>query len=774
MNLENSSNPGESDVEKSNQCRSCSQIFSNTLSRKDHEIHHLEMAYMCPEDCLFMFLDFRKLQSHCERAHNVYLEKFDEVKYRVKSKKPQERKEGVSHRKDSKSSSASVTKETNAQNMNRKPNKRLPERDRSADRWNFKRHVGSQRKHTGLRSNVIWTRCKWYKRAFNSKAQRYNHVMHHNEMMYACPCGYHFENFNVLYNHSLVEHQELLGDDYEKMCRVKTASDNNGCLSETVESPVEDHDVAPLNTDSIDEDGSRGIVSDRQLERNPTGNLPMLKNSGIQHGEVEQERLELRSGDKEVIQGPFYVGGILSVPQCQVVLPTQPMEDVPSDAANCPCAGIDTSNICNRIVRILEKPVSVNEIIKKLAGPISVKDLMEFLEGPVFGKCNMEVGGGKTPDTCSVRIEGEPITMDDIVSDITSEEKKQGNTDETTFTREKNNNTNGTPEKRGEKVKKKTQRWTQIQPCLQASKKRKVKIICPMCARTFANMSQRNEHLEHHDEMRYRCPDFCGFQFEDFVSLRSHYRRTHRAKVPPNLEEKSRMYRKKKTLVAQHKKQRKKPRNRQEVTIGNNAYSCGTTATRSNTPRPGYCSVRVVEGVFSSNATVTVQETSVPREETCSTSPDHISVARRCITGRLHRYRFSFQPVPVTKTNCICGSHVHSGDSSDDNDDITRPVSRPVVEIDLENVQEVNRMATNQSLESQSNNGGNNDMEDFMSDTDNSGLVDETVNNIIQRLSETDDEDTETITAEDERCENKPLILKTSNLSADCRYYNIR
>ena len=712
--LENGSS-NDSEDKKSTQCRFCHRTFANFVSRRHHEIHHSEMTYKCPTGCPFMFLDFCNLQSHCKETHNVYLKKSDGIKCRIK---------------------------------------RLRNLIKS-----LKRDPKRQRAHSA-KIKVIWPRCKWCKRAFKSKILRDNHEADHSQMRYSCSCGYYFENYSRLYRHSAVKHAELLDDDYERKCSVASTSEYSDYGNETMQ--VEDYSMAALGIGITENNSIPDPASDDHQALNLSGNMVMLTNPTTPSGEVAPDIPVFISGGIEAIQSPLYVKGIISVPQQQVhkyfegSVPSQVASQDSLGTPNNHTSETDGSNLCNEIVKIIDRPVAINEIVKMLAGPISVKHLIQVLKGPVFENCNMEIGEGITPGSCNVRIEGDAVAMNDFVSEIGSSENQQHNVKNGTVCNSEEVGGKNDRKNSGFPAKKKPKRKRMMEPCLQRSKKRRKKVKCSICKRPFKSIGHRNYHLEHHAEMRYRCPDFCGFQFEDFAKLRVHYQNTHRAKLSIKLEKKCRLHTSKKRSVGPSE-QRK---------LRNNLKDHDSSTTGRSSWLQGNCSVRVAEGEFNSNATVTIEEGSVP------SSRDRESSARRCFTGRLHRYKFLLKPEPDTNATHDYGPIAKIDDFEVD-DEISRPgsrpLSRPIFELELENVQDVNRKDMGQS--SESGRSVDNDTEDFISEMGDIELGDETVSNILHRLNGTEEADVPQAETSEE---NKPFILQASNLSYDCRYYNFR
>ena len=68
-------------------------------------------------------------------------------------------------------------------------------------------------------------------------------------------------------------------------------------------------------------------------------------------------------------------------------------------------------------------------------------------------------------------------------------------------------------------------------PAVKRAKERKRRIsshlTCDFCSRKFKKIKERDFHIDHHDEMMYRCPKPCGHEFILFKRLQQHSRDNH-------------------------------------------------------------------------------------------------------------------------------------------------------------------------------------------------------------------------------------------------------
>ena len=246
-------------------------------------------------------------------------------------------------------------------------------------------------------------------------------------------------------------------------------------------------------------------------------------------------------------------------------------------------------------------------------------------------------------------------------------------------------------------------RWKRTLTCLETPKRRKRLSKCPLCLRQFTFQTARDKHVRNHDKMVYRCPAPCLYQFIDFKTFQRHYSDRHKEKLSIKSEKKFRLDKTMKLSVAVNKYGTKRKNH-----LSGGQERCPSPRTR-NFVGSYACSLRIAEGQVRKKTRVVLEEGTIPCAVECLT--ENTSFTKRCVAGRLHRYRLTLEPEPLN-------SHVQAPgvavvESSAAEVDFRRPRSRPVIELDLEDVEEIN---DNTGTVSQFwNESGNNEDQDEVS-----------------------------------------------------------
>ena len=667
------------------------------------------------------------------------------------------------------------------------------------------------------RGRVAWPKCGLCGRSFRTTTKKGSHEASHDQMKYCCPCGYCFETFYLLYTHSAFKHKKSLNDGYEKRCRIQN-------------DPAHDDVCAKTPEGSVSLKGSLGPV--KQL---------------ISHNGTETMEHPMNVSDTvSITHGTVYNCYTLLEDGSMPMNSQNRTADVSvTGTDNCRSEN-DRTGLCDDLKKIMESHVSINEIVKMLAGPVSVSDLVNILKGPVFGNCSMKIGNGKVPGTCSVRIEGNPVSSHDAVNttgctrlDRTEQaplpdDASEGTESSLLSTCDTFIIDEGDPQSDhdSDKIEKCTMSHKRKRPrrkienCLEFPKRKRSKrnyLKCPLCDRLFASIASRNIHIKNHDQMRYMCLEKkCRSLFGEFVKLHIHYRKGQKSQLPDNRERQCRIkqapvsirsgvntgseLKKRLSFSGSHIVQKEKhqlPGNsnvqkessslssnsnkgREQLSLPSSSNVCTGTS-----PFPGNCSIRIAASDVSDNAAVRSEESSVScncekriqdgrlsgNHESCAASTMTVTKGR-CLTGRLHRYKFLIEQ----RTNV---AHVYSPVVNDDTEEIQRPLSRPVVELDLHNVLEQDTMSSNviQAEETRTvRNIDNDDEVTEMETAENFEIDDTTVSNILHTLStdNTSNSDAREIidltTENTSEVETKPRIMleSSSSTQSDCRYYNIR
>ena len=419
---------------------------------------------------------------------------------------------------------------------------------------------------------------------------------------------------------------------------------------------------------------------------------------------------------------------------------------------------------------IVEGPIPMN-MFRQFSNPISVTEIKKLLNSLTSGKWSMKIENNKKPGTCSVRIEGDLVSVRHIVDNSfpradencekdTTKSKKDGvkrhvykrkktpqnipvtmekrypicpkefenlvsqahrgaqHKDKRTTSHgvdlENYRKTNSCRTSRGnvkDSVPPATKkRWKRTLTCLETPKRRKCLSKCPLCFRRFTFKTVRDKHVRNHDKMKYRCPAPCLYQFIDFKTFQRHYNDRHRGKLSIKSEKKFRLDKTMKLSVAVDRygiKRKNQLSHRQE--------RCPSPRTR-NFVGNCTCSLRVAEGQVKKNTRVVLEEGTIPCAVECLA--ENTSFTKRCVAGRLHRYRLTLEQEPLNSDVQVPGTVAENNSTEVD---FRRPRSRPVIELDLEDVQEIN---------------DNSGMSQFWNESANDDDHDEVSNEITEEIRE--------------------------------------
>ena len=167
-------------------CNLCKRKFTNVERRQHHETHHNEMIYKC--FCGNMFLKSKPLISHSYHSHGILLSERQCYKYGVKKEVPKLR----------------VVKNT------------------ATNRWSSSL-TQSVRGKSGSQHTSRWNgkKCHLCNRRFVSTFNTLYHIAHHRQMTYKCPCGNQFMYFRRLKQHALDTHKVAIPDKDESHFQIK-------------------------------------------------------------------------------------------------------------------------------------------------------------------------------------------------------------------------------------------------------------------------------------------------------------------------------------------------------------------------------------------------------------------------------------------------------------------------------------------------------------------------------------------------------------------------
>ena len=247
---------GEFSVDEERQCRGKDNHFTTGrlqstehIRVKQHECRerkrlitksHDQTAHSCPfEGCGLLYMSFSDLLDHAKKNHRTPSVHGQERSFLLnKSNGPDQDSAGTDGNAQSRREGYCETQTVNRQ-------------------FTVSTVV---RKAVGRRTT--WPKCKVCQRTFRSFADRTYHEQNHDVMKYKCPmCGFTFEKFTNLNQHSIVHHNSKIGVKNKHKCRINQGVSPTPQLQQSAET----ENVCNFNVISRAERKDRG---ERERRRN--------------------------------------------------------------------------------------------------------------------------------------------------------------------------------------------------------------------------------------------------------------------------------------------------------------------------------------------------------------------------------------------------------------------------------------------------------------------------------------------------------------------------
>ena len=631
------------------------------------------------------------------------------------------------------------------------------------------------------------------------------HEANHDSMKYTCPCGYRFENYILLHKHSAVRHKNLLNDQYEQRSRKTSGLTDHdfqhgqmGSLARTLNtlyssyldfvdqecdtestnatltgsSTVETMPTCPPNNMSVEccasddshvldqdnlvpEAGSYVTVLGNSVQPDYQASASMEVNSLEQNCTLEERRNEsdtMISSEGDNRDEETATSGVPDTAETVCSLADPPEQEI-APQVSLPNPSLQNNGPLPRESRINSKNLNNSrEMRTKLSNLVSVNEVMKLINDMKTHNLKVTVENNDMTETRIIRIEGPYFDSAEATTCCDSRHdhgKRSKNESEHTYnSRTRLNNTrpvkncqrtqrSQSHRKLASKVFTETRKESRSSARTRHGNNHNSR--CPKCSRTFHYKIQRDKHIEAHDKMIYRCP-VCPYRYSNFMILQVHHTKSHGSRLNPMCRKNYIMKRKVK-VTSTIDRGRKQHKGKKQLT--NERITSSEVKKRNSTAA---VPSTIAEGVVRQKTTVTLEEGTVPYG-----TENLTSLNRRCITGRLHRYRVTLEPefdsaypqASCLQCECSRGS---------------RSRSRPIIELDLENVEEIDDINTTGSgYQEQSDEDTNVQNEDEFSES-----REDVGNGDVRNTNDKSDE------------ENKPVVLQTSSYGADVCYYNIR